>query len=89
MSQRQIESRKASTALAAILPLVLTSTLAFAPGACAADWVERPFDPPAGSRWIIQSDETSEDNRDGHVQTSVMKETIGVTSGICGRATKE
>jgi hypothetical protein len=58
---------------------VLTSTLAFAPGARAADWVERPFDPPAGSRWIIQSDETSEDNRDGHAQTSVMNETSELT----------
>jgi len=79
MSQSQIESRKAPTALATFLPLVLASTLAFAPGARAADWVERPFDPPAGSRWIIQSDETSEDNRDGHVQTSVMKETSELT----------
>jgi hypothetical protein len=79
MSQSQIESRKARIALATILPLVLASTLAFAPGARAADWVERSFDPPTGSRWIIQSDETSEDNRDGHVQTSVMKETSELT----------
>ena len=79
MSQSQIVSRKGPTALATILPLVLASTLAAAPGARAADWVERPFDPPVGSRWIIQSDETSEDNRDGHVQTSVMKTTSELT----------
>ncbi len=79
MSQSRIGSRKAPTALATILPLVLASTLAFASVARAADWVERSFDPPAGSRWIIQSDETSEDNRDGHVQTSVMKETSELT----------
>jgi hypothetical protein len=45
----------------------------------APPWVERPFDAPVGSRWIIQSDETSEDNRDGRVQTSVMKTTSELT----------
>lgn len=79
MSQSQIEPRKAPTALTTILPLVLATTLAFAPGARAADWVERPFDPPVGSRWIIQSEGTSEDNRDGHVQRSVTKETSELT----------
>jgi len=62
-----------------LLPFVLAGTFAFAAGAGAAEWIERPYDPPAGSRWIIQSDETTEDNRDGHVQTSVVKMTSELT----------
>jgi hypothetical protein len=45
----------------------------------ADEWVERPFDPPAGSRWIIQSNETTEENRDGRVQTSVTSLTAELT----------
>jgi hypothetical protein len=43
--------------------------------AAAADWVERPFDPPPGSRWALKTSETSEDNSDGHIDTSVLTTT--------------
>jgi hypothetical protein len=58
---------------------VLAGTLEFVTGVRAAEWVERPFDPPVGSRWIVQSDETSEETRDGRVQTSVTKMTSELT----------
>jgi hypothetical protein len=79
MSQNDIAPRRPGPPLATILTLVLAGTLASATGACAADWVERPFDPPTGTRWIIQSNETSDDTRDGHAQTSVMTETSELT----------
>jgi hypothetical protein len=79
MSQDQVGTRKPPTPLAAILLFVLVGTLAFDGGVRAAEWVERPFDPPAGSRWVIQSDETSEQTRDGRVQTSVTKMTSELT----------
>jgi len=49
------------------------------PGAGAAEWVERHFDPPAGSRWIIQTEETTQDNSDGHVRSSVLTTTSELT----------
>jgi hypothetical protein len=79
MSQNQVAPRKPPPPLATILPLVLAGTLASATGARAAEWVERPFDPPTGSRWIIQSNETTEENRDGRVQTSAMTMTSELT----------
>lgn len=32
-------------------------------GAKAADWVERPYDPPVGSRWIVTSESSAEEVR--------------------------
>jgi hypothetical protein len=61
-----------------ILALALAGTLAFAATA-RAQWVERPFDPPTGSRWIIQSDVTTENNRNGRLQTIVVKTTSELT----------
>ena len=70
--------------IAVIAPTLLAAALAAAPGptswcppwpaasARAADWLERPFDPPAGSRWVVKTSETSDDNSDGHVEASVI-----------------
>ncbi len=77
MSDNQLAARKPP--LIAILSFMLAGTLVAATGARAAEWVERPFDPPAGSRWIIQSDETTEDASDGHAQTSVTRTTSELT----------
>ena len=51
-----------------ILPSVFVVVLAFAAVGHAAEWVEPPFDPVVGSRWIVSSDETSEENRAGRTQ---------------------
>ena len=77
----QTPPRASSASLSAVklFLIMCAGTLAFAASARAADWVERPFDPPVGSRWIIQSDETTEENRDGRVQTSTMKMTSEFT----------
>jgi hypothetical protein len=54
------------------LVLALAATLACIAAARAADWVERPYDPPAGSHWIIQSKDVTEVDSNGqHVQTSL------------------
>ena len=67
------------TIQARVLPLALAGAFAFAASARAEEWVERPFNPPVGSRWIIQSDETTEENRNGSVQTSIVKFTSELT----------
>jgi len=58
-----------------VLAVAVAGTLGFAVTAH-AQWVERPFDPPAGSRWIIQSDETTENNRNGRLQTIAVRATF-------------
>ena len=78
MNQNQVAPRERRGPLA-ILPLVLAGTLVFTTGTRAAEWIERPFDPSVGSRWVIQSNETTEDNRDGRVQTSVATMTAELT----------
>ena len=55
-----------------ILALALAATLACIAAVRAADWVERPYDPPAGSHWIIQSEDVTEADTNGqHVQSSL------------------
>ena len=55
-----------------ILALALAATLACIAAARAADWVERPYDPPARSHWIIQSEYVTEADTNGqHVQSSL------------------
>ena len=55
-----------------ILALVLAATLACIAAVHAADWIERPYDPPAGSHWIIQSEDVTEADANGqHVQSSL------------------
>jgi hypothetical protein len=55
-----------------ILALALAATLACIAAGRAADWVERPYDPPAGSHWIIQSGDVTEADANGqHVQSSL------------------
>jgi hypothetical protein len=46
--------------------------------ASAADWVERAYNPPVGSRWTIQRDLTTELNDDG----TVTKDTFKITSEL-------
>jgi hypothetical protein len=62
MHQLQWCRRAAGSVVAVAVGLVLA--IGYAP---AADWSERPFNPPIGSRWIIQSDETEKDEADGSV----------------------
>ena len=55
-----------------ILALALAATLACIAAVRAADWVERPYDPPARSHWIIQSEDVTEADTNGqHVQSSL------------------
>jgi len=55
-----------------ILALALAATLACIAAVHAADWIERPYDPPAGSHWIIQSEDVTEADANGqHVQSSL------------------
>ena len=79
MNRNRVAPRIRPTLLAVILPLAMAGTLVSIAGARAAEWVERPFDPPAGSHWIIQTNETTEENRDGRVQTSVATTTSELT----------
>lgn len=58
------------------LASLLAAGVAFASSQAAAGWVERPFDPAVGSRWIIQEDHTEEDNDNG----TIAKSTKSVTS---------
>lgn len=44
-------------AAAAVIAILASS------GAHAADWVERPYDPPVGSRWIVTSETNAEEVR--------------------------
>jgi hypothetical protein len=50
---------KAGRRFMRILALALAATLACV-AAVRAAWVERPYDPPAGSQWIIQSEDVTE-----------------------------
>lgn len=79
MSQDRVVSHQSPPLFVGVLIVVLAGTLVSATGARAAEWVERPFDPPVGSRWIIQSNDTTEDDRDGHSQTSVTTMTSELT----------
>jgi hypothetical protein len=55
-----------------ILALALAATLACIAAVRAFDWVERPYDPPAGSHWIIQSQDVTEVDTNGqHVQSNL------------------
>jgi hypothetical protein len=63
----------------ATILLVLAGTFGRPAGARADEWVERPFDPLAGNRWIIHSNETTRDERDGAEQMSVTSLTAELT----------
>jgi hypothetical protein len=49
-----------------------------APTARPADWVERPYNPPAGSRWTIERDLSTEQNDDGKIS----KKTFNITAEL-------
>jgi hypothetical protein len=58
--------RAARNALAALLVLA-------ASGASAQTWIERPYNPPVGSRWIVNSESTSEEVRSGGPRNTATK----------------
>jgi len=61
----------------ALIGVFLATAFASA-GAFAADWVERPYNPPIGSRWIIQRDLYAEQNDNG----TISKKTFKITSEL-------
>lgn len=63
-----------------MVALALASILAGAAGA--AEWVERHYDPPVGSRWIIQRDFTNEERRNENGRESVATSTVKITSEL-------
>jgi hypothetical protein len=46
--------------------------------ASAADWVERPYDPPIGSRWTIERDLSTEEDDSGQIS----KKTFNITAEL-------
>lgn len=50
--------------------------------ASAAEWVERRYDPPVGSRWIIQRDLFSEERRNEDGRESVVSSMMKITSEL-------
>jgi hypothetical protein len=61
-----------------IVAIGFLATALAATGAPAADWIERPYNPPVGSRWIIQRDLSSERKDDG----AATKDTFNFTSEL-------
>lgn len=49
--------------------LAVVFSVAASGAAVAADWVERPFNPPVGSVWSIESKAATDDRRDGSSRT--------------------
>lgn len=64
---------------AAMLALICAAAFAGAAAARAAEWIERPYDPPVGSHWIIQLDTSTEEDRDGRVQKTARAMTSELT----------
>jgi hypothetical protein len=59
--QKPAEAAERLAALVTGLWVIAVGLALAGPAAIAAEWVERPFHPVVGSRWIIQSQETEED----------------------------
>jgi hypothetical protein len=60
--------------LAAALAVLLCAGPVFAQGSGALAWTERPFNPPVGSRWLIQSrTDTRETGSDGSSKTQTIQ----------------
>jgi hypothetical protein len=80
MGQSRAAPRQRRFAGGAIAVLVSVGALGWATaGARAAEWVERPFDPPVGSRWVIQLDTSTEEDRDGRLQKTTRSMTSELT----------
>ncbi len=79
MSRSEAGLRTTAAAVAAVAALASVSAVGCATQAGAAEWVERPYNPPAGSRWIVQLDTTTEDDRDGRVQKTARAMTSELT----------
>jgi hypothetical protein len=58
---------------------LVAGILALAASAAAADWVEPTFNPPVGSRWIIQRDLTEQTDDNGTLSASTLKITSLLT----------
>jgi hypothetical protein len=68
--QRRETPRNRQLPLVATLASLLVGTLASNTCARADEWVEHPYNPPIGSRWLIQAKQTSENDIGGRAQTS-------------------
>lgn len=77
MNKQSLLSRTASRGTMAFALVAI-----FAGAASAADWVERRFDPPVGSRWIIQRDLVNEERRNENGQHSMETSTMKITSEL-------
>jgi hypothetical protein len=64
---------------AAMLALICAAAFAGAAAAPAAEWIERPYDPPVGSHWLIQLDTSTEEARDGRAQKTARTMTSELT----------
>jgi hypothetical protein len=64
---------------AATLALICAGAFAGAAAARAAEWIERPYDPPVGSHWRIRLDTSTEENRDGRAQKTARAMTSELT----------
>jgi len=79
MSLRQLPLRPSSLAAPFLALGCFAAILGSAITAGAAEWVEQRFDPPAGSRWILRTNETTEEERGGKMQTTVIATTAELT----------
>lgn len=58
---------------------VAAALVALSLPAAAADWVEPPFDPPVGSRWIITSDQNDVEDRGTDKRTTSVRTKVELT----------
>ncbi|MBR0758380.1 hypothetical protein JQ604_39905 [Bradyrhizobium jicamae] len=56
-----------------LLIVALALTLSFSARAFAADAAERPYDPPVGSKWLIESETRSDDQRPDSARASLTR----------------
>jgi hypothetical protein len=64
------------------MALAVVALLAACAPAAAAEWTERPYNPPAGSRWIIQRDHVAEERRHENGQDSTQTSTQKITGEL-------
>lgn len=74
-----VVTRSKAVARSAALALV---TLVLVSGVDAADWVEHPYAPPVGSRWIIQRDLTKEEVRRENGRETTEQSVMKITSEL-------
>lgn len=77
MTERKFRLRQA--VLGGLAALAMAT---WAGAGAAADWAEKPYNPPVGSRWIIQRDLSSEEVRREDGRESVVKSVMKITSEL-------